>query len=103
MLHISDLSKMAWLMVPDLIFSDIMMKVGFDSLDRLHSCRRVCKAWNEMILRDVCQSRKNRKIMRERIEKIWGPGMLPTNEEISEAKWAGEGCFMLKFLVNTFF
>jgi len=82
---------MAWLMVPDLIFSDIMMKVGFDSLDRLHSCRRVCKAWNEMILRDVCQSRKNRKIMRERIEKIWGLGMLPTNEEISEAKWAVSG------------
>ena len=94
---------MAWLTVPDLIFSDIMMKVGFDSLVRLHSCRRVCKAWNEMIVRDVCQSRKNRKIMRERMEKIWGPGMLPTNEEISEAKWAGEGCFMLKFLVNTFF
>ena len=119
LLHISDLSRMACLTVLDLIFSDIMMKVGFDSLERLHRCRSALQSleWddptrclseqeeeedNEVVTRrDVCQSRKKRKIMRERIEINRGPGMLSTNEEISsEAKWAGEGCFMLKFIVK---
>ena len=78
---------MAWLMLPDLIFSDIMMMVGLESLESLHRCRQVCSTWNEMILRDIWESKSKKRIMKERIEKNWGPGMFPSDEEIYHAKW----------------
>ena len=40
---------MAWLTLPELIFSDIMIMVGLESIECLHRCRQVCKTWNEMI------------------------------------------------------
>ena len=81
---------MAWLTLPDLIFSDIMMMVGLDSLDNLHRCRQVCSQWNEMILDDIWENESKKKIMKERIEWSWGPDMFPTDEEISHAKWLGD-------------
>ena len=51
-----------------------MMLVGLESLESLHRCRQVCKTWNEMILRDIWESESNKRIMKERIEKNWGPG-----------------------------
>ena len=30
----------------------------------------------------------------------WGPGMFPSEDEISVYKWAGEGFFMLKVMAN---
>ena len=89
---------MGWTLLPDLIFIDIMMKVGLENLEGLHRCRQVCKTWDEKILRDICQ--RKRKIMKERIEKNWGPGMLPSDDEISHAKWAGKGCLTSKFFAN---
>ena len=38
-----------WQNLPDVIFGDIMMMVGLESLDTLHTCRQVCGGWNEMI------------------------------------------------------
>ena len=84
--------SMAWLTLPDWILSDIMMMVGLKSLESLHRCRQVCKLWNEMILRDIWESQSKKKIMKDRIERNWGPGMLPSDEEISHAKWLGDGC-----------
>ena len=55
---------MDWLSLPELIFSDIMMMVGLESLDSLHRCRQVCKTWNEMILRDIWESQSKKKIER---------------------------------------
>ena len=89
---------MGWTLLPDLIFIDIMMKVGLENLEGLHRCRQVCKTWDEKILRDICQ--RKRKIMKERIEENWGPGMLPSDDEISHAKWAGKGCLTSKFFAN---
>ena len=90
---------MAWDMLPDLIFSDIMMMVGLESLESLHRCRQVCKTWNEKILRDIWESQSKRKIIKERIEKNWDLGMYPSDdymypsdEEVSHAKWLGDGC-----------
>ena len=82
---------MVWLTLPELIFSDIMMMVGLESLESLHRCRQVCSKWNEIILRDIWESQSKRKIMKERIEKNWDPRILPSDEEISHAKWLGEG------------
>ena len=82
-------------MLPDLIFSDIMMMVGLESLESLHRCRQVCSKWNEMILQDIWGSQSKKRIMKEKIERSWGPEMLPSDKEISHAKWLGDGCFVL--------
>ena len=80
----------SWLTLPDLMFSDIMMIVGLESIESLHRCRQVCSKWNENILSDIWENQRRKKIMKERIEKNWGPGMFPTDEEISHAKWLGD-------------
>ena len=67
---------MAWLTLPDLIFSDIMMMVGLESLESLHRCRQVCRTWNEMILRDIWDS------IETDIEKKLDSGMFPSEKEI---------------------
>ena len=77
--------------LPELIFSDIMIMVGLESLNDLHRCRQVCKSWNELILQVIWGNKSRKQIMKERIERSWGPGMLPTDEEISRAKWLGDG------------
>ena len=89
--------------LPELIFSDIMMMVGFESLNNLHRCRQVCKTWNEKILQDIWENPSKKMIMKERIERSWGPGMFPSDEEISHAKWLGDGSFLLKFTANILF
>ena len=89
---------MVWLTLPDMIFSDIMLMVGLESLESLHRCRQVCSKWNEKILIDIRYRENLRKIIKERVEKNWGLGMLPTDEEISNAKLAGKGCMLLKFI-----
>ena len=75
------------LTLPDLIFRDIMMMVGPESLLR---AMKVCSQWNEKIMRDIWESPSRKKIMKERFERSWGPDMLPTDEEISHAKWLGD-------------
>ena len=84
---------MALLTLPDPIFSDIMMMVGLQSLESLHRCRQVCSTWNEMILRDIWESKSKKKIMKNRVDRSWDPGRLPSDEEISHAKWLGNNCF----------
>ena len=91
---------MTWAVLPELVFSDIMMMVGLDSLESLHRCRQVCKTWNEMILRDIWERQNKKRIMKERIEKTWGSGMLPSDEEISHAKWLGNTIIMAVFIAN---
>ena len=39
-----------WNNLPDVIFGDIMMMVGLESVETLHACRQVCRSWNEMIV-----------------------------------------------------
>ena len=86
---------MAWLMLPKPIFSDIMMMVGHESPESLLSCMKVCSTWNEMIIQVIWESQTKKKIMYGIIERSWGPDMLPTDEEISQAKWLGDGSLIL--------
>ena len=80
------------------IFSAIMLKVGLISLDDLYSCRLVCSKWDKDTLSLVWGSQGSRRILKERIERSWGPGMLPSNEDISHARWLGDGGLFLKFI-----
>ena len=88
---------MAWLELPEMIFSDMMMMVGLESLESIHRCRQVCSKWNENILRHIWGSQSKKKIMKEGIERSWGPEMFPSDEEISHAKWLGDGILILSF------
>ena len=73
----------------DPIFQKIMMMVGLNSLESLHRCRQVCTAWNSMIMQNIWESPKKRGIIKMRIERNWGPEVLPSEEDISHAKWLG--------------
>ena len=73
----------------DLIFQKIMMMVGLNSLESLHRCRQVCTAWNSMIMQNIWESPSRRSIIKMRIERRWSPEMLPSDEDISHAKWLG--------------
>ena len=71
------------------IFDKIMMMVGLSSLESLHRCRQVCSAWNTMIMRNIWENPGKRNIIKMWIERNWGPEMLPSEVEISHAKWLG--------------
>ena len=73
----------------DLIFQKIMMMVGLDSWESLKRSEKVCTAWNSMIMQNIWRSTKKRIIIKIRIEEKWSPGMLPSDEDISHAKWLG--------------
>ena len=42
-------SSSLWQILPDLIFSDIMMMMGLKSIKDLQKCREVCQRWNLMV------------------------------------------------------
>ena len=73
------------------LFADIMTNVGLDSPGSLLNCMKVCKTWDEQIISLIWDSEGSKKIMVERFERSWSPGMIPTNEEIANANWLGDG------------
>jgi len=75
------------LTLPEPIFRDIIVMVGLESPESLLRAMKVCTQWKEMIMRDIWESPSKKQIMKERFERSWGPDMLPTDEEISHAKW----------------
>ena len=47
----SEKTQADWQNIPDLVFSDIAVMVGQESLEELQKCRQVCQCWNVMISR----------------------------------------------------
>ena len=82
-----------WRMLPDLIFSDVMMKIVLESFESLHRCRQVCKNWNEKIMSNIWESPSKREIIKTRIEKTWETGKI-SDDEISHARWLGRYKFI---------
>ena len=91
------MARLSWDTLPDLVVREIMIRVGLDSLERLHGCRQVCQTWNRVILRDIWGSDNKKRIMKERIQRNWGPGRLPSEEEISLARMLGDFLLFDKF------
>ena len=79
-----------WRFLPDLVRDEIMLKVGLDNLESLHRCRQVCKAWNERILTNIWGNESKRNVIGAKIERVWSPGMWPSDLQISHAKWLGK-------------
>ena len=80
-----------WRMLPDLIFSDVMMKIVLESFESLHRCRQVCKTWNERIMSNIWENPSKTEIIKTKIEKTWGNDLISDEEinEISHARWLG--------------
>ena len=75
--------KKDWLMLPDLVFRDIMKKIALESISTLRMCAEVCTRWEEEIMSNPLIM----QIARSKIETALGPGEFPSREEISNAKW----------------
>ena len=84
-----------WLMMPDIVFDDIMMMIDIDSL---RSCSQVCRTWHRRIMSNVWGNPSKRNVIKKRIERSWGPEMLPSEEDISRARWFGKYRLLLNLL-----
>ena len=56
----SSLKNQDWLMLPDLIFEDIMMMIDLDSLCH---CRKVCSTWNAKIMSNIWGNPSKKNIL----------------------------------------
>ena len=75
--------KKEWLMLPDLVLSDIMKKIALESISTLRICAEVCTRWEQEIMSNpVIQD-----IARTKTMTALGPGEFPSSEDISNAKW----------------
>ena len=74
--------------MPVLVFSDIMMKIGSESLENIQKSRQVCKSWNEMILgMTKHQEDKLRKSAGQRIRSKFSDNLfVPSLKLIFKAK-----------------
>ena len=84
----SESSGPKWQNLPVLVFSDIMMKIGSESLDNIQKSRQVCKSWNEMILgMTKHQEDKLRRKAAERIRAKFSDNLfVPSLKLIFKAK-----------------
>ena len=70
---------------PDLILEEILLMIGHSSLETLDSCRQVCRAWNDMIMRNIWEypNKKWGRIIQRRIERSWTiQGNIPSAKQI---------------------
>ena len=76
--------KPDWLSLPDLAFNEIMMMIS------LRKCMQVCSSWKERITKNILENPTKKNIIRARMERAMGPGMIPSSEDICNAKWLGK-------------
>ena len=80
-----------WLYLPSVPFDIIMTKIAHESLTTLRNCMEVCSTWKKRIL----ENPEVKDTIKNKMERAFGPEvsvdpgcrMLPTNEEIINAKW----------------
>ena len=89
-------------MLPDIIFTKVMLKIVLESFESLHRCRQVCKSWNLRIMSNIWENSKNKEIIKIRVvEIIWGSAhIFPSDKELSHVKWLGRR--ILKKLTEIF-
>ena len=81
-----------WRKLPDLVFNDVMLIVGHQSIEDLDSCRQVCRTWNAMIMNKIWENptKKWGTVIQRRIERSWGPENYPMDKNITYAKSLGK-------------
>ena len=73
-----------WLNLPDVPFNVFMTSLSITDLRRL---TQVSSSWKNRITETFLKNPANQKTLRARIERAMGPGILPSNEEITNAMW----------------
>ena len=89
-IRMSRLASPDWLMLPELVWEEIILMVGLSSLRDLDSCIQVCRAWNTVIRSKINPTNKWGRIIQQRLEKSFdAENSYPSDEEISHAKSLG--------------
>lgn len=73
-----------WLNLPDVPFNVFMMSLSITDLRRL---TQVSSSWKNRITETFLKNPANQKTLRARIDRKMCPGMLPSNEEMTNAMW----------------
>ena len=68
-ISMSRLASPDWLMLPELVWEEIILMVGLSSLRDLDSCIQVCRAWNTVIRSKINPTNKWGGIIQQRLEK----------------------------------
>ena len=70
--------------LPPEIFAEILLMIP-ESID---ACKEVCWDWNASVMKNLWESpsRSWGPIIKARIERSWGSGVLPSDEKIAHAK-----------------
>ena len=87
-----------WPYLPHIPFDLIMTKIAQESLTTLRNCMEVCSTWHDMIEKDILKNPAVMDTIRDKMKRAFGPEvklalkdryirMLPTSEQISNAKW----------------
>ena len=108
---IEKMSECDWLLLPDLIFGDIMLMVGLQSLETLHRCRQVCRTWNDKIMTNIWGNSHKKNIIQQKIELQYDQiiyistryeygsvekdlqeilRLIPSSEDLFHTKWLGK-------------
>ena len=84
-----------WLILPEILFTEIMLMVGLQSIDSLHKSRQVCSAWNENILRLIWKNLHKKKLIKLRIKEDWRyiSKFMPKNVNFGYIGWNLEDTF----------
>ena len=73
-----------WLNLPDVPFNLLMM---MQSITQLRILTQVSSTLKKRIKKNILERPVKNKILRARIERVMGPGIIPSNEEITNAMW----------------
>ena len=73
-----------WLDLPDVPFNLLMM---MQSITQLRILTQVSSSLKNRIKENILERPSINKILKARIERAMGPGMFPSNKEITNAMW----------------
>ena len=88
-----------WLNLPDVAFNALMM---MHSTAQLWILTQVSSSLKKRITVNILENPATKKILRARMERAIGPGIFPSNEEITNAMWLSKIWLSLTFNVNIF-
>ena len=73
-----------WLNLPDVAFNVLMM---MHNTTQLRILTQVSSSLKKRITVNILENPATKKILRARMERAMGPGIFPSNEEITNAMW----------------
>ena len=88
-----------WLNLPDVAFNVLMM---MHNTTQLRILTQVSSSLKKRITVNILENPATKKILRARMERAMGPGIFPSNEEITNAMWLSKLDLYHLFSLETF-